>query len=88
MNEVWQEQNHADTFDCWNNFTNNGLKKIYENFNEIKILLELINPQKNNKFLEIGCATGELFRYLAFFHKNIEYYGLDVSGPAIRRAKQ
>jgi hypothetical protein len=43
---------------------------------------------KEPKFLEIGCATGELYRYMKAYFPRFEYYGFDISEAAIVRAKE
>jgi len=79
---------HAETFDNGYNYNIRGLKKVYESFNEVKLFLEF-KPSLNDKaFLEVGCATGELYRYLEHYHKDIVYFGLDISREAITRAKE
>jgi SAM-dependent methyltransferase len=37
-------------------------------------------------FIEIGCATGELYRYLKDNLPRFKYHGFDISQPAINRA--
>lgn len=84
---VWQDNGHAKIFDCWSGYRNKGLKKIYESFNDIKIFFELKLLLQGRNFIEIGCATGELYRYLSAFHNELNYFGIDVSKPAIERAR-
>ena len=37
---------------------------------------------------EVGCATGELYRYIHNYRRDLDYKGFDISEPAIERAKQ
>ena len=86
--EAWHDRVHAQYFDTWFNLTYRGLKNTYESFNEVRLLLEYKSLLHNKKFLEVGCATGELYRYINHFHGDIDYNGIDISEPAIERAKK
>lgn len=86
--DAWGDITHAEVFDYLANIPNRYVKKFYESFNETKRLNKYINQIKGNKFFEIGCATGELYRYIINYIPKLEYYGFDISEPAIRRAKE
>lgn len=86
--KAWLEASHTETFDKWSTLSLRGLRKNFESFNEIQLFLENQQYFKGSELLEIGCATGELFRYLKNFHPRFEYYGFDVSEPSIIRARQ
>lgn len=58
-------------------------KQFYERFNEIKAL-----PIHVSSIVEVGCATGELARYLMDRYPGVNYTGFDVSLAAIERARQ
>jgi SAM-dependent methyltransferase len=88
MHGAWHEKQHARDFDGWNLLNRFGLKKTFESFSEIKLLLELKHLLKGRELLEVGCATGELCRYLKQNHPSFKYAGLDISRPAIDRAKE
>jgi len=62
------------------------LKYHYRRLNEIKLLKQNINNIIGNKLFEIGCATGELYRYFLNNHKKFNYSGFDISSPLIKRA--
>jgi len=38
-------------------------------------------------FLAIGCASEQLYRYINYYHKDIDYCGIGISEHAIERAK-
>jgi len=85
---AWKKAIHATSFDWGANLTVGERKKIYESFNEIRLLNEYADRISAGSFYEIGCATGELYRYLAPKHPKFRYSGFDISGPAIERAKE
>jgi len=84
---AWQDPDHAKLFDHGSLHTSKGLKKYYESLNEVQLLLENASLINQNGFLELGCATGELYRYIKKFHPRFDYYGVDISKLSIKRAK-
>lgn len=86
--EAWHQDVHAVFFDAWSKLSLRELKKICGSFNEIRLFLDNKPFIRGRKFVEIGCATGELYRYLKAFHPEFQYLGFDISEPAIRRAKE
>lgn len=86
--EAWRLDVHAEFFDAWYHLSLRELKKRCESFNEVRLFLENNKSFiKGRKFVEIGCATGELYRYLKAFHPEFQYFGFDISQPAIKRAR-
>ncbi len=88
LRKAWQEATHADFFDARAYFSLGLLRRVYENFNEFRLFLEYKKQIRGRDFLEIGCATGELYRYLRRYHPQFTYRGLDISESAIERARQ
>jgi len=88
LREAWQEATHADVFDARAQFSLGLLRRVYENFNEFRLFLDYKKEIGGREFLEIGCATGELYRYLQRYHPEFKYHGFDISLPAIERARQ
>lgn len=86
--EAWLQASHTETFDKWSKLSLRRLRKSYESFNEIQMFLENQQHLKGFELVEIGCATGELHRYLKNVLPRFEYYGFDVSEPSIMRARQ
>lgn len=84
----WSSPDHADAFDFWARFTTWELRRMFEGFNEFQMLTDVKQERNLGSLLDLGCATGELYRYLAAYHPDIEYHGVDVSEPAIDRAQQ
>jgi 2-polyprenyl-3-methyl-5-hydroxy-6-metoxy-1,4-benzoquinol methylase len=85
--EAWADNEHAQVFDYLHNRPKYFLRRHYESFNEGRLLSQKAPFLKGNSIYEIGCATGELYRYLSAYHKQFEYTGFDISRPAISRAK-
>jgi len=88
LRQAWQDPAHADFFDSRATYSLWRLRKVYENFNEFRLFLGQKSEIKGREFIEIGCATGELYRYLRKYHREFRYRGFDISKPAIERARQ
>jgi SAM-dependent methyltransferase len=88
LREAWQEPIHADFFDARARHSLRMLRRVYEHFNEFRLFLEKKENIRGRHFVEIGCATGELYRYLRRYHPEFSYHGFDISKPAIERAAQ
>lgn len=88
LREAWQEPIHADFFDARARNSLRLLRRVYENFNEFRLFLENKGYIRGRHFVEIGCATGELYRYSRCCHPEFSYRGFDISRPAIERAIQ
>lgn len=86
LHTSWHKEDHAEGFDGWSRLSTRELKKVYESFNEI--LLFKINKASlsGRTFVEVGCATAELYRYMKRYHPDFQYIGFDISEPAIHRA--
>ncbi|NGP88512.1 class I SAM-dependent methyltransferase [Fodinibius halophilus] len=52
------------------------------------LTLEVLNPQQNDRILEIGFGTGKFFKKLISFEENINISGIDYSEEMVRLAKQ
>ncbi len=85
---AWGDQAHAKVFDYLSKMPKCLVKKHYESFNEGRLLKKFQDDIKGKTFFEIGCATGELYRYINIFMKQFDYYGFDISEPGIKRAKE
>lgn len=92
MNELhraWAKQEHAAHFDSRSRFPGFVLVNTYERFNEVRLLNETMRRHSEPcHLLEVGCATGEFYRYLSLRHPNVTYTGCDISKPALERARQ
>src|SRR2546428_11642154 len=54
---------------------------------DVSLLNERVVP-RHTTLLEIGCATGDFARYVRRRHRGIRYYGVDISRPALARARE
>ena len=88
LREAWQQPDHADLFDKRAHYNLPRLRRTYESCNEFRLFLQHKTGVKGREFVEVGCATGELYRYLRRYHREFSYRGFDISAPAIERARQ
>lgn len=86
--EDWQHQEHARHFDGRSMLSDREVVRNYESFNDVRLLNERLDRSRAVTLLEVGCATGEFFRYLRIAHPQVRYYGVDLSHAAIARAKE
>ena len=86
--EAWDDQTHAEHFDSLSAKPNFVLKKHYESYGEGKLLKKWKPHNGEGMLFEIGCATGELYRYIHNYRRDLDYKGFDISKPAIERGKQ
>jgi SAM-dependent methyltransferase len=85
---AWADRTHAEVFDGLHIFPPSLLRMHYEGFNEGRLLAQYAQTVQGTRFYEVGCATGELYRYIRSYHQRFEYHGFDISEPAIARARQ
>ncbi|MBI2361183.1 MAG: class I SAM-dependent methyltransferase [Deltaproteobacteria bacterium] len=50
-------------------------------------MAQRLDRSRSVKLLEVGCATGEFYRYLCLRYPKVIYCGIDISEPAITRAR-
>lgn len=86
--DTWQEAPHARAFDNTGYYPYRHLRRYFEACNDIRLLLSLRGSLPAPSALEVGCATGELFRFLRRRWNALAYRGVDVSEGAIRVAQQ
>ena len=85
----WNTSFHTDTFGFWNELSNTTFNFMYGNFQENRFLLDLIKKQRASNILDVGCATGTTYRLLLnkIGRGKFQYYGIDMSEPAVEKAK-
>lgn len=84
----WQSGEHASVFDSRCRLSNRRLVANYESFNDVRLLNERLDCLRPVHLLEVGCATGEFYRYLRIRFSSVRYDGMDISRPAILRARE
>ena len=84
----WQDSEHARNLDARAVLPDRSLIRNYEVFSDVRLLNERLEVLDNLAMLEVGCATGEFYRYLQMKNPRVAYAGLDISEPAILRARQ
>jgi len=89
FHDAWRSTAHVQLFDTWSRVPLFVLRDRYERFNEVRLLNTVVDG-RNSQFslLEVGCATGEFYRYLAARHPKASYIGCDISQGAIQRAQE
>jgi len=83
----WQNPEHVERFDARSHLDARNLIRNYEAFNDVRLLKEWLDPSRSVDLLEVGCATGEFARYVRLRFPRLRYVGLDISTPAVARAK-
>src|SRR5687767_12511905 len=84
--DAWEDARHARVYDRLALSPTFLLKKHFESSNDVRLLSEESPSIRGVRFFEIGCATGELHRYLRRYLSRFDYHGFDISAPAIERA--
>lgn len=83
------EIKHTEWFECW--FDSPYYHVLYKNrdFSEAELfidnLLQLLKPEKTNRFLDVGCGKGRHAIYLN--KKGFDVIGIDLSEKSIACAK-
>ncbi|HYR85196.1 MAG TPA: class I SAM-dependent methyltransferase [Terriglobia bacterium] len=83
----WSHIQHAEHFDGRSKLRDRDLQRDFECLNDVRLLNERIRAGSGQLVLEIGCATGEFYRYLRMRHPGLAYFGIDISEPAVARAR-
>ncbi|PIZ69529.1 MAG: hypothetical protein COY10_01340 [Candidatus Portnoybacteria bacterium CG_4_10_14_0_2_um_filter_43_36] len=69
-------------------FLNGHCVKNGEEYKLMYLFESLIRQIKGGKFLELGCGTGLLSKYIYLFFKDVIPYGVDINRKFIARAKE
>lgn len=86
--ECWQKTDHAEMFNARLFYPTFCLDRVYENFNEFRLMKQHLAGQGAFSLLDIGCATGEISRYLRSFYPQMDYTGCDISKAAVETARK
>jgi len=84
----WQDSQHARHLDARLALPSRSLIRNFESFSDVLLLNKRLEALRRPPLLEVGCATGEFYRYLQLKDSGVSYTGLDISEPAIVRARQ
>ena len=85
---AWNKEEHKKLFDVWNTMSKSYFKFIFGCFYENKYLINQLKKKPNLNLLDVGCATGQLFRYLKIKKVLVNYFGIDISENCIQRAQE
>lgn len=86
--QAWQDRSHASVFDARSRLSDRALVGAYESFSDVLLLGKILSKNPRARLAEVGCATGEFYRYLKRRHPWVTYGGIDISRVAIQRAKE
>lgn len=84
----WQKKDHSEHFNTHLFYPTFGLGHIYGNTNEFLLLERYLPKSQPLTLSDIGCATGEISRYLLSRYPHIDYTGFDISESAISTARR
>ena len=84
----WQHEDHAEFFDARARLSRADLIRNLEMFNDVRLLQAHVSRAAAGTLVEVGCATGEMCRYVALRYPALRYVGVDISEPAIVRARE
>lgn len=86
----WNTREHLEAFDMWNAHSDMYFNYVYGCFSEQVYLKRAIEEFSAPSILDVGCATGTTYRYIKNVSKGrkFEYAGVDLSQPAIDKAKK
>lgn len=85
---AWNKKEHKKLFDVWNAMSKSYFKFIFGCFYENKYLINQLKKNPNLNILDVGCATGQLFRYLKIKKVLVNYFGVDISKDCIQKAQE
>ena len=85
---AWNKEEHKKAFDIWNTMSKSYFKFLFGCFYENKYLINHLKKNPNLSLLDIGCATGQLLRYLKLKKVLVDYFGVDISESCIQKAQE
>lgn len=84
----WQSPDHAVLFDSRSRLADRPLVRNYESFSDVRLLQAAFGRSPEARLLEVGCATGEFYRYLRVRNPRARYHGMDISETAVTQARR
>lgn len=88
----WEQSCHVSNYDRTLKLGTSALVKLFDSYNDVQLLRKTLArktaQQRQLRLVEIGCATGELYRYLRHTFPDVEYIGADISHTALARARE
>jgi SAM-dependent methyltransferase len=85
--EAWKEKEHASLFGGWDYNSTAKLVKLCNQFNEFQLFRTLAGNPDCRTLSDVGCATGNFYRFFQKVWPALKYKGFDISEAAIERAK-
>ena len=84
--DACQEQGHTVLYTPKKSYA--WWRRTREYFNEFRLFEQHWQELNDRSLIDIGCAAGDLFRWLQDRHPEIRYHGYDVSVPGVARARE
>jgi len=86
--DAWNDKTYMELAEWLSNYPNFILKKHFESYGEGKLLKKWRPSNGIAKIFDVGCSTGEFYRYIHNYRHDLDYKGFDISELPIQRAKQ
>ena len=81
------EKNSIEEFSKWADNYDNPLTSITFRQTNAKIV-KLLDPKQNSSFLDVGCGSGILIKYLLEANRGMKLCGLDITPQMVEVAKR
>ena len=85
---AWNKEEHKKVYDIWNTMSKSYFKFLFGCFYENKYLINHLKKNPNLSLLDVGCASGQLLRYLKLKKVLVDYFGVDISESCIQKAQE
>ena len=86
--EAWNQEEHAELFGGWNQYSTSRLLSLCSQFNECQLFKTVVGDQRCRSVSDVGCAVGAFYRFFHGVRPSLRYKGFDVSEVAIGQAKK
>ena len=86
--KAFQTSGHTEQYDAISKYCPALLQVYYRCFNDVLELTSILDYSPNKDILELGCASGEISRYLKLRHLGSSYRGRDISHQSTELAKK
>jgi SAM-dependent methyltransferase len=85
---AWRDPQHKAGFDLYSRFSEKRLRQHWQRFNEVNMLRAKADRIQGNELLDLGCATGEFYRYCRSILPQFRYHGCDIDEQLVSRARE
>ena len=85
---AWRQPQHRAEFDLLGLHNERRVRRHWERYNEVNLFRAKANSIQGNDLLDLGCATGEFYRYVRAVLSRFRYHGCDIDEQLVNRARQ